>query len=140
VHDCEHHRDAGQLVVDGLDRHWKSPHDSIASGIETSNQDSGLAVAIGRAVMSAKHVIILDENTNHLGPRQSQEVLKVISAARDQGLCVLFISHTLPHVIEVSDRIVVLSLGKVVRDSPTPEYTVETLLATNTGPSEIAGT
>jgi simple sugar transport system ATP-binding protein len=192
-----HAQDSGHLFVDGIERHWKSPHDSM----EALYQDSGLApdltiganiflgrerrrrgllgrlgfldqrgmerealtelekvgisvpaskrtvsqlsggqrqaVAIGRAVMWAKHVIILDEPTNHLGARQSQEVLKVIAAAREQGLCVLFISHTLPHVLEVSDRIIVLRLGRVVRDSPTAEYTVESLLGTITGLSEV---
>jgi simple sugar transport system ATP-binding protein len=192
-----HEHDSGTLLVDGVERHWKSPHDSMEAGIETLYQDSSLApdltigsniflgreikrkgilgklgfldqkkmeknalaeldkvgisvpanrktvtelsggqrqaVAIGRAVSWAKHVIILDEPTNHLGARQSAEVLKVIKAAREQGLCVLFISHTLPHVLEVTDRIIVLRLGKVVRDSPTSEYTVESLLGTITG-------
>ena len=192
-----HSPDEGEIFVDGVQRHWKSPHDSMAAGIETLYQDSGLApdltiganiflgrevkrrgplgrlgfldqramerralveldkvgitvppskrtvsqlsggqrqaVAIGRAVMWAKHVIILDEPTNHLGARQSQEVLKVIRAAREQGICVLFISHTLPHVLEVTDRIIVLRLGRVVRDSLTTDYTVETLLGTITG-------
>ena len=192
-----HNPDSGELLVDGVARHWKSPADSMEAGIETLYQDSGLApdltigsniflgreikrrgiagalgflnqramerkateeldkvgisvaagkrtisqlsggqrqaVAIGRAVMWAKHVIILDEPTNHLGARQRQEVLNVIKAAREQGLCVLFISHTLPHVLEVTDRIVVLRLGTVVRDSPTSEYTVESLLGTITG-------
>ena len=192
-----HAPDAGEIYVDGVLRHWKSPHDSMAAGIETLYQDSGLApdqtigsnivlgrevkkkgalgrlgfldqrtmerralveldkvgitvppskrtvsqlsggqrqaVAIGRAVMWAKHVIILDEPTNHLGARQSQEVLKVIRAAREQGICVLFISHTLPHVLEVTDRIIVLRLGRVVRDSLTTDYTVESLLGTITG-------
>lgn len=192
-----HAPDSGEIFVDGIERHWKSPADSMEAGIETLYQDSGLApdltigsniflgreikrpgllgafgflnqramerqavaeldkvgisvaggkrtvsqlsggqrqaVAIGRAVMWAKHVIILDEPTNHLGARQSQEVLNVIRAAKEQGLAVLFISHTLPHVLEVTDRIVVLRLGTVVRDSPTSEYTVESLLGTITG-------
>jgi len=195
-----HNADSGQLFVDGIERHWKSPHDSMEAGIETLYQDSGLApdltigsniflgrekkrkgilgklgfvdqkameqealaelqkvgitvpaskrtvtqlsggqrqaVAIGRAVLWAKHVIILDEPTNHLGARQSQEVLKVIEAAKEQGLCVLFISHTLPHVLQVTDRIIVLRLGRIVRDSPTSEYTVESLLGTITGLAE----
>ena len=192
-----HSPDSGELLVDGVQRHWKSPHDSMEAGIETLYQDSGLApdltigsniflgreltkkgilgrlgfldqktmerqsleelekvgitvplskrtvsqlsggqrqaVAIGRAAMWAQHVIILDEPTNHLGARQSLEVLKVITAAKEQGLCVLFISHTLPHVLEVADRIIVLRLGRLVRDSLTTEYTVESLLGTITG-------
>ncbi|MEN9620641.1 MAG: hypothetical protein RL499_834, partial [Actinomycetota bacterium] len=68
------------------------------------------AVAIGRAVSWARKVIILDEPTNHLGARQAGEVLNVIRAAKAKGLGVIFISHTLPHVLDVTDRIVVLRL------------------------------
>ena len=91
------------------------------------------AVAIGRAVSWARKVLILDEPTNHLGARQSAEVLEVIKRAKKKGLGVIFISHTLPHVLEVTDRIVVLRLGKIVRDAPTSEYTADTLIGTITG-------
>lgn len=91
------------------------------------------AVAIGRAVSWARKVLILDEPTNHLGARQSGEVLEVIKRAKKKGLGVIFISHTLPHVLEVTDRIVVLRLGKIVRDAPTSEYTADTLIGTITG-------
>ena len=91
------------------------------------------AVAIGRAVSWARKVLILDEPTNHLGARQSAEVLEVIKRAKKKGLGVIFISHTLPHVLEVTDRIVVLRLGKIVRDSSTSEYTADTLIGTITG-------
>jgi len=91
------------------------------------------AVAIGRAVAWARKVIILDEPTNHLGARQAGEVLEVIKEAKKKGLGVIFISHTLPHVLEVTDRIVVLRLGKVVRDAPTSEFTGDTLVGTITG-------
>ena len=91
------------------------------------------AVAIGRAVAWARKVIILDEPTNHLGARQAAEVLEVIGAARAKGLGVIFISHTLPHVLQVTDRIVVLRLGRIVRDSPTSEFNTESLLGTITG-------
>ncbi|CAG4908445.1 ATP-binding cassette domain-containing protein [Acidithrix sp. C25] len=91
------------------------------------------AVAIGRAVAWARKVILLDEPTNHLGARQAGEVLSVIKAARERGLGVVFISHTLPHVLEVTDRIVVLRLGSVVRDAPTSQFNAESLLGTITG-------
>ncbi len=106
-----------------------------ASGRSISQLSGGQrqAVAIGRAVAWARKVIILDEPTNHLGARQAGEVLEVIRAAKEKGLGVIFISHTLPHVLEVTDRIVVLRLGKVVRDSPTSEYTGDTLIGTITG-------
>jgi simple sugar transport system ATP-binding protein len=91
------------------------------------------AVAIGRAVAWAKNVIILDEPTNHLGARQANEVLDVIRAAKAKGLGVIFISHTLPHILQVTDRIVVLRLGRVVCDAPTADFNAETLLGTITG-------
>lgn len=91
------------------------------------------AVAIGRAVTWARKVIILDEPTNHLGARQSNEVLDVIRAAKAKGLGVVFVSHTLPHVLQVTDRVVVLRLGRVVRNAPTTEFDAESLLGTITG-------
>ncbi len=91
------------------------------------------AVAIGRAVAWARKVIILDEPTNQLGARQAGEVLHVMRAAKAHGLGVIFVSHTLPHVLEVSDRIVVLRLGRVVADRPASSFTPDSLLGAITG-------
>lgn len=91
------------------------------------------AVAIGRAVAWARKVIILDEPTNHLGARQASEVLQIIRAAKSKGLGVIFISHTLPHVLEVTDRIVVLRLGQVVKEAPTSDFDGDSLVGTITG-------
>jgi simple sugar transport system ATP-binding protein len=86
------------------------------------------AVAISRAIAWAKKVILLDEPTNHLGARQAAEVLDVIRQAGQSGLAVVFISHTLPHVLDVTHRIVVLRLVHVVADRPTTQFTHESLL------------
>ena len=91
------------------------------------------AVAIGRAVAWARKVIILDEPTNHLGARQAGEVLEVIKEAKKKGLGVILISHTLPHVLAVTDRIVVLRLGKIVKDAPTSHFNGDTLVGMITG-------
>src|SRR5690606_510012 len=93
-------------------------------------------VAIGRAVAWAKKIIILDEPTNHLGARQAAEVLEIIRRARTRGLAVVFITHTLPHVFAVTDRVVVLRLGRIVADAPTSSFTPESLLSAITGLSE----
>ncbi len=109
---------------------------AVASANRPVSQLSGgqrQAVAIGRAVVWASKVIILDEPTNHLGARQAAEVLSVIRSAKESGLGVIFISHTLPHVLQVTDRIVVLRLGKIVRNAPTSEFDAESLLGAITG-------
>ena len=108
----------------------------LAGVRRTVNKLSGgqrQAVAIGRAIAWARKVIILDEPTNHLGARQSGEVLHVMRRARERGLGVIFISHTLPHVLEVTDRTVVLRLGRVVADEPTSAFTPDSLLKAITG-------
>jgi simple sugar transport system ATP-binding protein len=106
-----------------------------SSGRSVSQLSGGQrqAVAIGRAVAWARKVIVLDEPTNHLGARQAGEVLQVIRAAKAKGLGVIFISHTLPHVLEVTDRIIVLRLGKIVKDAPTSEFDSDSLIGTITG-------
>lgn len=91
------------------------------------------AVAVGRAVAWARKVILLDEPTNHLGARQSIDVLNVITAAREQGLAVMLISHTLPYVLQVCDRIVVMRLGRVVADAPRSSFDADSLIGTITG-------
>ena len=91
------------------------------------------AVAIGRSVAWASKVILLDEPTNHLGARQANEVLHIIEQVKSKGFGVIFISHTLPHVLQVTDRIVVLRLGKIVADAPTSTFDAEKLLGTITG-------
>jgi simple sugar transport system ATP-binding protein len=109
---------------------------AVPAGRKTVTDLSGgqkQAVAIGRAIAWARKVIMLDEPTNHLGARQAGEVLDVMLQAKERGLGVIFISHTLPHVLQVTDRVVVLRLGRVVRDAPTAEFDAESLLGTITG-------
>ena len=57
----------------------------------------------------------------------------MIRAAKTKGLGVIFISHTQPHILEVTDRIVVLRHRRVVHDAPTSSFTVDSLLGTITG-------
>ncbi|HUX14005.1 MAG TPA: ATP-binding cassette domain-containing protein [Spirochaetia bacterium] len=91
------------------------------------------AVAIGRAVAWARKLILLDEPTNHLGVKEVDEVLSLIRQVKGSGVSVIFISHTLPHVMEVTDRVVSLRLGRVVRDSPTRDLTLDEVVKDITG-------
>lgn len=93
------------------------------------------SVAIARAAMWAKNVILMDEPTAALGVIQTQKVLELIHRVRDSGLAVVFISHNLPQVLEVADRIEVMRLGaRVARFSRDDEgLTVDRLIAAISG-------
>ena len=91
------------------------------------------SVAIARAAMWAQHVILLDEPTAALGVIQTEKVLDLIRRVRDQGLAVVFISHNLPQVLEVSDRIEVLRLGARVARFERGEADVDRLIAAISG-------
>ena len=91
------------------------------------------AVAIARALMQARRVLILDEPTAALGLQQTRSTLEVIRSVADQGIGVLMISHSIDDVFKVSDRIVVLRLGRVVLDTPTAATTPDTIVAHVTG-------
>ncbi len=91
------------------------------------------SVAIARAAMWAEHVIMLDEPTAALGVLQTAKVLDLIRSIRDRGLAVVFISHNLPQVLEVADRIEVLRLGARVARFQVGETDVDQLIAAISG-------
>ncbi len=91
------------------------------------------SVAIARAAMWARHVIIMDEPTAALGVIQTRKVLELIATVRSRGLAVVLISHNLPEVLEVSDRIEVMRLGARVARFQRGEADVERLIAAISG-------
>lgn len=95
------------------------------------------AIAIARAIAWAKGVVFLDEPTAALGVVQTKNVLETIRRVRDKGVGVVFISHSMPHVIEVADRIQVLRLGHRVATYRAADTTMEELVGAMTG--AIAG-
>jgi len=74
------------------------------------------AVAIARAVIWERKVVVLDEPTAALGVRQTEIVLSFIRRLKEHGVSVIVITHNMEHVLAVSDRIVVLRLGRKVAD------------------------
>jgi len=91
------------------------------------------AVAIGRAVGQGGRVIIMDEPTAALGVRESAMVLDLIRRIRDNGLPVVLISHNMPHVFEIADRIHVHRLGKRVAVVKPEDYEMNEVVALMTG-------
>jgi simple sugar transport system ATP-binding protein len=103
----------------------------VAVGYLSGGQRQGVAVA--RAASWASKVIIMDEPTAALGVVQSARVLDVIRRVRDRGLAVVLISHNMPEVLDVADRIEVLRLGERVASFTRAEATLESLVGAMTG-------
>jgi D-xylose transport system ATP-binding protein len=93
------------------------------------------SVAIARALVADPRVVILDEPTAALGVEQTAQVLDLIRRLRDRGLAVLVISHNLADVRAVSDRTIVLRLGRNAGEFRTAEATPEAVVAAITGSS-----
>jgi simple sugar transport system ATP-binding protein len=91
------------------------------------------AVAVARAAAWGKRVILLDEPTAALGVVQTKGVLDLIRRVRDRGLGVVFISHSMPAVMEVADRVEVMRLGKRVATYRAKDTTMEELVGAMTG-------
>ena len=85
---------------------------SMARAVDTLSGGQRQAVAVARSAAFARHVVIMDEPTAALGVRESGMVLELIRRVRDRGLPVVLISHDMPHVFEIADRIHVQRLGK----------------------------
>jgi simple sugar transport system ATP-binding protein len=91
------------------------------------------AVAVARAAAWGKRVILLDEPTAALGVVQTKGVLDLIRRVRDRGLGVVFISHSMPAVMEVADRVQVMRLGRRVATYRAKETSMEELVGAMTG-------
>ena len=96
------------------------------------------AVAIARTRLAAPKLVLMDEPTAAISIRQVAQVLDGIHRLREQGIAVLLVSHRMPDVFAVSDRIVVLRRGRVVADMPTSESSPEQVTGLVTGALESA--
>jgi D-xylose transport system ATP-binding protein len=93
--------------------------------------------AICRAVLGDPKVIVLDEPTAALGVSQTQDVLTLIGRLKAQGRGVIVISHDIPDLLRVADRIVVLRLGETVADRAAAEWTEHSLVSAITGAARL---
>jgi fructose transport system ATP-binding protein len=85
---------------------------NINQPVETLSGGQRQGVAVARAAAFAKRVVIMDEPTAALGVKESRRVLELILDVKKRGLPIILISHNMPHVFEVADRIHIHRLGK----------------------------
>jgi fructose transport system ATP-binding protein len=85
---------------------------NIGQAVESLSGGQRQAVAVARSAAFGSKVVILDEPTAALGVKEGNRVLQLIRDVRDKGLPVILISHNMPHVYEVADRIHIQRLGR----------------------------
>ena len=194
------HPDDGEISLDGVPVHFRSPRDARRAGIETVYQDLAVApaldiasniflgrevrrpgpqggvlrmlnkramrreatrhfaelrigirsmaqpvenlsggqrqgVAVARAATWARRVVIMDEPTAALGVKETRQVLDLIQRVRERGLPVILISHDMPHVFELADRIQIMRLGKRVATVTPETHSMPEAVAIMTGAS-----
>ncbi|MBV9382344.1 MAG: sugar ABC transporter ATP-binding protein [Streptosporangiaceae bacterium] len=109
----------------------------ITQKVETLSGGQRQAVAVARAAAFGSKVVILDEPTAALGVRESGQVLALIKRLRGRGLPVILISHNMPHVFEVADRIHIQRLGRCAGVITPRSHTMEEAVAIMTGATTL---
>ena len=106
---------------------------SINQAVETLSGGQRQGVAVARAAAFGSKVIIMDEPTAALGVKESRRVLELILDVKRRGLPIVLISHNMPHVFEVADRIHIHRLGKRLCVINPKDYTMSDAVAFMTG-------
>jgi simple sugar transport system ATP-binding protein len=90
-------------------------------------------VAIARAAIWATHVVLLDEPTAALGVRQREAVASLIERLKARGLAVVLVTHDIPEVLKIADRVTVLRLGRAVATRDCKDINIPWIVATMVG-------
>lgn len=109
---------------------------NINQAVETLSGGQRQGVAVARAAAFGSKVIILDEPTAALGVKESRKVLELIQDVKARGIPIILISHNMPHVFELADRIHVHRLGKRLCVIDPKDYTMSDAVAFMTGAKE----
>ncbi len=112
---------------------------NINQPVETLSGGQRQGVAVARAAAFARRVIIMDEPTAALGVKESRRVLELILDVKRRGLPIILISHNMPHVFEVADRIHIHRLGRRLAVIDPRKQTMSEAVAMMTGRARPAG-
>jgi fructose transport system ATP-binding protein len=110
---------------------------SINSAVETLSGGQRQGVAVARAAVFARKLVIMDEPTAALGVRETGQVLELIKTIRDRGLPVVLISHNMPNVFELADRIHIMRLGRRAGVVSPKTHSMADVVAIMTGAVEL---
>ncbi|RBP77995.1 sugar ABC transporter ATP-binding protein [Marinomonas rhizomae] len=112
---------------------------NISQAVESLSGGQRQGVAVARSALFGSKVVIMDEPTAALGVKESRRVLNLIKEVRDRGLPIILISHNMPHVFEVADRIHIHRLGKRAATVTPQTHTMSDAVAIMTGAMEVSG-
>ena len=116
---------------------------NISQAVETLSGGQRQGVAVARAAAFGSKVLIMDEPTAALGVKESRRVLELIKDVKKRGLPIVLISHNMPHVFEVADRIHIHRLGKRLCTINSKDFSMSDAVAFMTGakapPAELLG-
>ncbi|AZO57769.1 MAG: sugar ABC transporter ATP-binding protein [Mesorhizobium sp.] len=106
---------------------------NISQAVETLSGGQRQGVAVARAAAFGSKMVIMDEPTAALGVKESRRVLELILDVKKRGLPIVLISHNMPHVFEVADRIHIHRLGRRLCVIDPKQYTMSDAVAFMTG-------
>jgi fructose transport system ATP-binding protein len=110
---------------------------SITQPVEDLSGGQRQGVAVARAATWARRVVIMDEPTAALGVKETRQVLELIKRVRDRGLPVILISHDMPNVFELADRIHIMRLGRRVAVVTPQTHSMPEVVSIMTGATRI---
>jgi fructose transport system ATP-binding protein len=110
---------------------------SVAAPVEALSGGQRQGVAVARAAAWARRLVIMDEPTAALGVKETGQVLELIRRVRDRGLPVILISHDMPHVFDLADRIHIMRLGRRVTVVTPQSHTMAEAVAIMTGATQV---
>jgi fructose transport system ATP-binding protein len=113
---------------------------NMSQAVETLSGGQRQAVAVARAATFAKKLIVLDEPTAALGVKETNQVLSMINRVRENGLPVILISHNMPNVFDVADRIHIQRLGRCAGVVTPQSHTPNEVVAIMTGATTLEET
>ncbi|MEV4085168.1 ATP-binding cassette domain-containing protein [Nonomuraea fuscirosea] len=111
---------------------------SLTQPVESLSGGQRQGVAVARAVAWATNVVVMDEPTAALGVKESGQVLDLIRQVRDRGTPVVLISHNMPHVFEIADRVHVQRLGRRVAELSPRDHSMAEVVAIMTGALQLS--
>jgi fructose transport system ATP-binding protein len=110
---------------------------SIGQAVENLSGGQRQGVAVARAAAWGRLLVIMDEPTAALGVKETRQVVDLILRVRERGLPVILISHDMPHVFELADRIQIMRLGKRVAVVTPQTHSMPEAVAIMTGATRV---